>query len=84
MMWGNGSMGWSWGFGLLAMVGVAILVYVVIRLSTQNGQSGPPSPTVPASPDLTSARKILDERFARGELTPEQYREQIRVLAEGR
>ncbi|WP_104127350.1 SHOCT domain-containing protein [Cryobacterium sp. Y57] len=84
MMWGTGSMGWSWGFGLLALVGVAILVYVVIRLSTKNGQSIPSSPPVPASPDLTSARKILDERFARGELTPEQYREQIRVLAEGR
>ena len=84
MMWGNGSMGWSWGFGLLALVGVAILVYVIIRLSTKNGQIGPSSPSVPASPDLTTARKILDERFARGELTPEQYRERIRVLAEGR
>lgn len=90
MMWSNGSMGWFWGFGLMALVGVAILVYIVIRLSTKNGQSGPSSPAVqaspavPASPDLTSARKILDERFARGELTPEQYREQIRVLAEGR
>jgi putative membrane protein len=83
-------MGWSWGFGLLALVGVAVLVYLVIRLSTKNGQSGPSSPTGPASPagpaspDLTSARKILDERFARGELTPEQYREHIRVLAEDR
>ena len=89
MMWGSGNMGWSWGFGLLALVGVAILVYVVIRLATKNGQSGPALPPVPtsplpASPDLTSARKILDERFARGELTSEQYREQIRVLAEGR
>ncbi|TFD59073.1 SHOCT domain-containing protein [Cryobacterium suzukii] len=84
MMWGNGSLGWSWGFGLLALVGIAILVYLVIRLSTKNGQNSPSSPSVPASPDLTSARKILDERFARGELAAEQYRELVRVLAEGR
>ncbi|WP_230008921.1 SHOCT domain-containing protein, partial [Microbacterium sp. Bi128] len=27
-------------------------------------------------------RQILDERFARGELTAEQYREQLKVLGE--
>ena len=84
MMWGNGAMGWSWGFGLLALVGIAILVYVVIRLSTKSEERGPSSPPPSAPSDLTSARKILDERFARGELTAEQYRVQIRVLGEGR
>ena len=84
MMWGNGTMGWSWGFGLLAMVGIAILVYVIIRLSTKNGERGPSAASPSAPPDSTSARKILDERFASGELTAEQYREQIRVLGEGR
>jgi len=82
-MWGTGSMGWSWGFGLLALAGIAILVYVVIRLSTKNAGNDPAS-SLTASPGPTSARKILDERFARGELTVEQYREQIRVLGEGR
>lgn len=28
------------------------------------------------------ARQILDERFAKGELTADQYREQVRVLGE--
>ncbi|MDJ0379122.1 SHOCT domain-containing protein [Cryobacterium sp. PH31-L1] len=83
MMWGTGSMGWSWGFGLLAVAGIAILVYLVIRLSTKNGGSDPAS-SLTASPGPTSARKILDERFARGELTAEQYRDQIRVLGEDR
>ena len=84
MMWGNGAMGWSWGFGLLAIVGIAILVYVIIRLSTKNAERGPSSSPRSAPTDLTSAQKILDERFARGELTAEQYREQIRVLGESR
>ena len=84
MMWGNGTMGWSWGFGLLAMVGIAILVYVIIRLSTKNGERGPSSPPPSVTSNLNSARTILDGRFARGELTAEQYREQIRVLGEGR
>ncbi|SEN81996.1 SHOCT domain-containing protein [Cryobacterium sp. TMT1-3] len=84
MMWGNGTMGWSWGYGLLAMVGIALLVYVIIRISTKNAEPGPSSPPPSVPSDLTSARKILDERFARGELTAEQYRDQIRVLGEGR
>jgi putative membrane protein len=84
MMWDNGTMGWSWGFGLLAMVGIAILVYVIIRLSTRNGERGFSSPSSSAPSGLTSARKILDERFARGELTEEEYRQQIQVLGEGR
>ncbi|MDJ0348417.1 SHOCT domain-containing protein [Cryobacterium sp. PH29-G1] len=86
MMWDNGTMGWSWGFGLLALVGVAIVVYVVIRLLSKNGGSdnsaSSASARMPA--EVTSARKILDERFARGEISAEQYREQIRVLGDGR
>ncbi|MCY7403360.1 MAG: SHOCT domain-containing protein [Cryobacterium sp.] len=77
-------MGWSWGFGLVALVGIAILVYVVIRLLSKNGGSDPSSTSTSTQPDLTSARKILDERFARGEVTAEQYRERIRVLGDGR
>ena len=84
MMWDNGTMGWSWGFGLLALVGIAILVYIIIRLSTKNGERGVSSPSLSAPSGLTTARKILDERFARGELTAEEYREQIQVLGEGR
>ncbi|MBA4103835.1 MAG: hypothetical protein C0488_16640, partial [Arthrobacter sp.] len=32
----------------------------------------------------TRAQQILDERFARGELSEEEYRERLRVLGEGR
>ena len=56
------------------------------------GQDGPPgsdpsAPTAsPPAPGATSgrspARLILDERFARGEITVEQYRENLKVLGE--
>jgi putative membrane protein len=56
--------------------------------------AGPPGPGGPwpgaggpgqAGPwtGRSRARQILDERFAKGELTAEQYREQVRVLGEG-
>lgn len=53
------------------------------------GQPGPsPQPGTPGrspgSPGGRSqARLILDERFARGELTAEQYREHVKELGEG-
>ena len=83
MMWGNGSMGWSWGFGLLAIAGVAVLIYVIVRfLSNKSGSDGTRS--APSHADSASARQILEERFARGELTAEQLRDQLWVLEEGR
>ncbi|TFD20288.1 SHOCT domain-containing protein [Cryobacterium sp. TMS1-13-1] len=83
MMWGNGSMGWSWGFGLLAIAGVAVLIYVIVRfLSNRSGSDDTRS--APRQADSAGARRILEERFARGELTAEQLRDQLRVLEEGR
>lgn len=81
MMWGTGYMGWSWGFGLLAIAGVALIIYVVVRLLANRNMDGVP-PKAPSPPEPTGARRILDERFARGELTAEQYRDQVRVLGE--
>lgn len=81
MMWGYGNMGWAWGYGLLAIAGVALLIYVVVRLASRKSGS---SETAPDSmhDDASSAKRILKERFARGELTAEQYREHLRVLDE--
>jgi putative membrane protein len=46
--------------------------------------SFPPPPNGPASPlpGRSQARLILDERFARGELSAEEYRESLKVLGE--
>ncbi|MCB5281187.1 hypothetical protein BJQ89_00927 [Arthrobacter sp. ES1] len=45
--------------------------------------AGPGFPGTPGTPGGKSqARLILDERFAKGELTTEQYRENVKVLGE--
>ena len=79
MMWGYGQGAGWWLWGILMLLGIALLA-VVLAWAFRGGmrdrhQHGRP----PAS----AARQILDERFARGELTAEQYREQLRVLGEG-
>lgn len=43
---------------------------------------GLPRAALASPPGKSQARLILDERFARGELTAEQYRENVKVLGE--
>ncbi|MEO8284217.1 MAG: SHOCT domain-containing protein [Pseudarthrobacter sp.] len=88
MMWGYGQgMGWMWLWGLMTLVGIGILVLLAVRLfagGTRGGdapQGGPGSGAPPMG--RSRARQILDERFAAGEITADQYREQLKVLAEG-
>jgi putative membrane protein len=90
MMWGYGdnNSGWMWVFGLLAIVSIALLVLLAVRMfSTGAGRGGEPgggqAPGGGAS-GRSRARQILDERFAQGELTAEQYREQVQLLGEDR
>jgi len=70
MGYGYGDMGlmWLWmlGWSVLLLAGLAALVWVIVRLTRGGGQS----------PDNRSgsARSILDERYARGEIGDEEYR----------
>ena len=85
-MWGyDGGLGWTLFFGLLVIISVATLIVLAVRLSAganDRREPGPP-PGAPGAPGRSRARQILDERFAAGELTQEQYREQVRALGEG-
>lgn len=84
MMWGYGwDMGWMWLFVPLTLVGIVLLVLLAVRLfggsigrGTAAARPGPPVQ------GKTPARLILDERFAKGELTADQYREHLQVLGE--
>lgn len=62
MMDGGMMMGWMLIWPLLVLVGLALLGYVAFRLA-QGGTAG-------RSP---SARQILDERYARGEIDEDEY-----------
>lgn len=85
MMWGYGS-GFSLG-GLLGLIGIVVLVigvivlivWLVTRSNATHPSEGPM--TRPAGQD---AVELLRMRFARGEITEDEYRAAKKVLEEGR
>ncbi|SFK55143.1 SHOCT domain-containing protein [Geodermatophilus ruber] len=70
---GDHMTGWGWfvmTFGSLLFIAVLLLGgTLLIRYARQEPSAGPRSP-----------EKILAERFASGELTEEQYRQQLATL----
>lgn len=73
-MMGSGTgMGWGWMFGALIMLGVLLLLVLAVRAIGGGVASGAPS-------GPARAKEVLDERYARGELTTEEYQERLRVL----
>ena len=83
-MWGNG---WGWaGWVLMSIVMVlfwaAVITAIVLAIryagSSRNAASGPPSYR-PSRPE-----DVLAERFARGEIDAEEYRQRVTLLREHR
>ena len=74
-------MGWGMGLGLLLMVifWAALIVLGVWLVRTLFPHAKQPPA---ASYDLT-AREILDRRFARGEISPEEYDAMKQVISDG-
>jgi putative membrane protein len=83
-LYGDHVGGWGYGLGILAMVlfwGALILVIIaMVRYAGRDRRAGyPPEP--PATPPQPSrAEEILAERFARGEINADEYRERLDVL----
>jgi putative membrane protein len=67
MMWP-----WMLGWSLLLIAGLVALVWAIIRLARGGGRSTFDQPG--------SARTILDERYARGEIDDEEYRKRRETL----
>lgn len=83
MGYGNGmGMGWMWLFWLLVIAGIVVLVVVAVR-AIGGGVSRTDGRTGATSQDRSGARQVLDERYARGEIGTEEYRERLRELGEG-
>lgn len=65
--WHNpGTMGWAGGIGMLVLM--VLILAAVVSLAVVLARRGP-QPPGPSD----NARRILDERFARGEIDPEEY-----------
>jgi putative membrane protein len=69
--------GWALLWLVLIVVGVVIILYVVIRL-TGNGIRRPRGEGQLEA--ASAARRILDERFARGEIDAEEYQRRRDLL----
>lgn len=84
MRYGNymdrGDHGWPWGLGI-AMIVLAVLVLgVIVWAVVYLGRRGTATPTPPPAgqapaPGVPSAREILDQRYARGEIDSAEYEE---------
>lgn len=80
---GMGGFGAMWFFWFLILVGVAALVFAVVRLSSRSPRSGAAESISGQSPNLGGgkARAILEERYARGEIDTEEFSERLSHLA---
>jgi putative membrane protein len=66
--WGDG--GWKPLWLLFWLVVIGVTVWLVVRFTRRRERNG-----------IDRARDILAERYARGELTSDEYRERLEQLA---
>jgi putative membrane protein len=59
-------MGWFWIWPVLVLIGLVLLGYLAFRLAQGRGSAD--------QTEQPSAREILDQRYARGDLSDEEYR----------
>lgn len=71
--WGGGWM-WLWGVAMMALF--VVLSVWLIRSTSGSGAGS----TSPQYGPREQAREILAERYAKGELTTDEYRERVKEL----
>jgi uncharacterized membrane protein len=79
-MMGGGTWSWMWGFGaLMMMVPLVLLALLLVVLLRASSPSPMLVPVAQSADPLTEVRL----RYARGEVSQEQYRAILRDLTEG-
>ena len=80
-MWGYdyNMMGWGWVIG--AVLVVLVVVTVIVLLLLVPGRMSHAAAAPPSVAGATSTpRQILDQRYAKGDLTTEEYLERVKHL----
>jgi putative membrane protein len=76
---GHGMSAWGWvasTVGTVVVLGLLLLGVVLLVRSTPRTSEGSSGPPAPRSPE-----QILAERFARGEIDEDEYRQRFATLA---
>lgn len=76
MMFGNGGFGWIGMAGGMFLFWIALIILVV--LATQGLFRSRPRNQDEHTPP--TAKEILEQRYARGEITPEQFKQMLKDL----
>ncbi|GGL58702.1 SHOCT domain-containing protein [Planomonospora parontospora] len=78
--YGHGTMMWPMGGMMLLWLALtALVVWLVVRYTPARARAGLTAP--PADADATGpARRILAERYARGELDADEYTQRLAAL----
>jgi putative membrane protein len=82
-MWGDGGgfHAWMAVWWFFVIVGIALLVYLAVRAFSSKADAPVASGAAPSGGvQASSARLILEERLARGEISADEFRELIGVL----
>lgn len=72
--YGSGMYGGAWMMLVVGFLLLAVVVTTIVLVARLAGPQQSPPPGATAAPSVGSPRDILDQRLARGEITPEDYR----------
>ena len=78
-------MGWGFIWPVILLMGLGALAWGLTRASRSSSGPGTrltPPPTVGQPPQRDQAREILRERYARGEISEEEFHTRMRALGE--
>lgn len=81
MMHGYGVMGmggWMWGWSTVPFIGMLALIAIIALAIVAFGSERRAAPVSTRAAE--AARDILDQRYARGELDTDEYRERVLTL----
>ena len=76
----------TWPAGLPVALGLVLLTILAVQILGSGVRRGNPARGEGRSQGadcLTHSRQVLGERYARGDLTTEDYQERLRVLSRG-